>query len=132
MAPPKIDRSDKRPPDLEPLRAEVSQKPGEVAARRRLGWALYGAGETSEALEVFHQACADFPDDVDLLFGRALALGQAGATDEADQAFLDVARLAGAIADPGRAEILHSLATAHHNRLRTGRWGLEREIWGGP
>jgi tetratricopeptide (TPR) repeat protein len=132
MAGPKVDRSDRKPPDLDPLRDEVTRAPGEVAARRRLGWGLYGAGEVPEALEVFRLACRDFPDDADLLYGLALTAKKAGAIDEADQAFLQVARLAEGMTDPGRSEILHRLATGQHNQLHTGRWGLKREIWGGP
>jgi thioredoxin-like negative regulator of GroEL len=132
MAPPKIDRSDQLPPAVEPLEAEVARNPGDAAPRRRLGWALYAAGKPTEALAIFRRACADFPDDVDLLFGRALTAKEVGAGEEAAEAFLGVARMAEAIPDAGRAEILHRLATAHHNRLRTGRWGLEREIWGRP
>jgi tetratricopeptide (TPR) repeat protein len=130
MADPVVDRSDRRPPDLGPLRENAARSPGDPAARRRLGWALYGAGEIDEALTVLRQACRDFPDDVDLSYGLALAAKKAGAIDESDEAFLRIAELARAIADPGRGEILHRLATGHHNQLRTGHWGLKQEIWG--
>jgi tetratricopeptide (TPR) repeat protein len=126
-----VDRSDRQPPDPRPLRDEVARQPRDVAARRRLGWALYAAGEAAEALTVFRDACRDFPDDVDLRYGLGLAAKRIGATEEADAAFLLVARLAEGMTDPGRGEILHRLATGHHNRLKTGRWGLKEEIWGG-
>jgi tetratricopeptide (TPR) repeat protein len=131
MADPKVDRSDRIPPELEPLRQEVARQPAEAAPRRRLGWALIGAGQIDEALSVFRQACREFPQDVDLLYGKGLAAKKAGAVDEADESFQAVARLAEAMPDPGRAEILHRLATGHHNQVRSGHWGLKAEVWGG-
>jgi Flp pilus assembly protein TadD len=110
----------------------VGRQPQDVVARRRLGWALYGAGETDEALAVLREACRDFPEDVDLIYGLALTAKKAGAVDEADEAFLLVATLAEAMTDPGRGEILQRLATGQHNQLRTGRWGLKEKIWGEP
>jgi len=114
------------------LRRDVERLPGEVEARRRLGWALLGAGEIKEALAVFRRGRSDFPRDVDVLFGLGLAAKRDGAVDEADEAFLAVAQLAEGMSDPGRAEILHRLATGHHNQLRSGHWGLKAEVWGGP
>jgi len=131
VADPKVDRSDRHPPPLDPLRRAIVEHPGDAQARRRLAWALLAARALDEALTVFRQAVRDFPDDVDLLYGQALAAKQAGSVDEADEAFLRVARLAEAMTDPGRSEILHRLAMGHHNILRTGRWGLKREVWGG-
>jgi tetratricopeptide (TPR) repeat protein len=131
MADFKVDRSDREPPDAGPLRDQVARHPQDAAARRRLGWALYAAGTTEEALATFREACRAFPDDVDLRYGLALAAKKAGAIDEADEAFLQVARLAPSMTDPGRGEVLHRLATGHHNRLRTGHWGLKQEVWGG-
>jgi thioredoxin-like negative regulator of GroEL len=131
MARIEIDRTDRKPPPLEPLRQAVASRPDDVAARRRLGWALYGSDEIDEALAVFRQARHDFPDDVDVVYGLALTAKKAGASDESDEAFLMVAERAKGMSDPGRSEILHRLATGHHNRLRTGRWGLVQEVWGG-
>jgi len=131
MADPRVDRSDRSPPDLEPLRRDVERQPGEVEARRRLGWALIGAGQFEESLSIFRRARADFPQDVDVLYGLGLAAKRAGEADEADAAFLAVAKLTEGMPDPGRAEILHRLATGHHNQVRTGNWGLKDEVWGG-
>jgi Flp pilus assembly protein TadD len=119
------------PPELGPLRDEVARRPQDVIARRRLGWALYGAGAIDEALTVLRQARGDFPEDVDLLYALGLVAKRAGAADEADEAFLLVARLAEAMPDPGRAEILQRLATGHHNQVRSGHWGLKEKVWGG-
>lgn len=131
MADPKVDRSDRQPPELGPLREEVARRPQDVVARRRLAWALYGAGAIQEALTVFRQGGRDFPDDVDLIYGLGLTAKKAGVQDEADEAFLRVARLAAAMSDPGRAEILERLATGHHNQVRSGHWGLKQKVWGG-
>ena len=130
MADPRVDRSDREPPALDPLREAVARQPQDVVARRRLGWGLYGAGNTQEALAVFRQARRDFPEDVDVLYGLGLTAKRAGVVDEADEAFLLVAGLAEAMTDPGRGEILQRLATGHHNRVRTGRWGLKQKVWG--
>jgi Tfp pilus assembly protein PilF len=130
MADPKVDRSDREPPALEPLRQAAASQPQDVVARRRLGWALYGAEKTDEALVAFRQARRDFPEDVDLLYGLGLSAKRAGQLDEADEAFLRVADLAARMSDPGRAEILERLATGHHNQVRTGRWGLKQKVWG--
>jgi len=125
-----VDRSDRNPPEFGPLREEVARRPEDIVARRRLGWALYAAGATDEALPVLRDGCRDFPEDADLRYALALAAKRAGMVDEAAEAFLLVARMAEAMPDPGRGEILHRLATGHHNRLRTGRWGLVKEVWG--
>jgi Flp pilus assembly protein TadD len=125
-----VDRSDRNPPALDPLRQAAASQPKDIAARRRLGWGLYGTGKIDEALDVFRKACREFPDDVDLLYGLGLSAKKSGKVDEADQAFLRVAELAGQMTDPGRAEILERLATGHHNQVRTGRWGLKKKVWG--
>src|SRR3990170_2996097 len=125
MADPKVDRSDREPPALDPLRDAAARQPQDVAARRRLGWGLYGAGNTQEGLAVFRLARRDFPEDVDVLYGLGLTAKRAGVVDEADEAFLLVASLAEAMTDPCRGEILQRLATGHHNQVRTGRWGLK-------
>jgi hypothetical protein len=83
-----------------------------------------------EALAVFRQARRDFPADVELMYGLGLSAKRAGLVDEADEAFLQVASLAEAMTDPGRAEILERLATGHHNQVRTGDWGLKKKVWG--
>jgi len=131
MAATTIDRSDRRPPDLGPLRAGVAQRPQDAAARLRLAWALFGAQEYEEALEIFRRGREDFPQEADLLYGFALTAKKLARTDLADEAFLEAAAAAEALSDPGRSEILHRLAMGHHNHLRSGRWGLKREIWGG-
>lgn len=130
MADPIVDRSDREPPALEPLREQAARQPQDIVARRRLGWALYGAGKTDEALAAFRQARGEFPEDIDLLYGLGLSAKKAGLVDEADEAFLRVVALAEAISDPGRAEILERLATGHHNQVRTGDWGLKKRVWG--
>jgi tetratricopeptide (TPR) repeat protein len=124
-------RRDRRPPDLAALRAGVVQSPQDPSARLRLGWGLFGAREYAEALDVFQRGRQDFPQEADLLYGFALAAKVLGKADPADEAFLEAAAAAEKLADPGRSEILHRLAMGHHNHVRTGRWGLKREIWGG-
>jgi tetratricopeptide (TPR) repeat protein len=131
MAGIKVDRSDRQPPDLLPLQELVAREPNDPSARRRLGWALFATGAFADSLTVFREAVRVFPDDLDLKYGLGLAAQKAESIDEADAAFLFVAERAESLSDTGRAEILHRLATGHHNRLRTGRWGLVREIWGG-
>ncbi len=131
MADTLIDRSDQVPPDLAPLRADVAQHAADPAAHLRLGWGLFGAHKYDEALEVFREGRDLFPKEADLLYGFALAAKKLGQTDAAASAFLEAAAAAQAMSDPGRSEILHRLAMGHHNHLRTGHWGLKREIWGG-
>jgi len=130
MADHTVDRSDREPPALDPLRQAAASQPNDIVARRRLGWGLYGAGRIDEALGVFREARREFPEDVDLLYGLGLSAKKAGEVDEADEAFLRVADLAGRMTDPGRAEIMERLATGHHNQVRTGRWGLKQKVWG--
>ena len=130
MADTLIDRTDQVPPDLRPLRADAAQHPENPAAHLRLGWGLFGAQQYGEALEVFRQGVALFPNEADLLYSFALTAKKLGQTEVADEAFLEAAAAAQAMSDPGRSEILHRLATGHHNHLRTGHWGLKREIWG--
>lgn len=119
-----------RSPDLIALLAAATENPADLGARLRLGWALLGAGELAGARETFEGAQRDFPRDLDVLYGLALSAKKLGAIEQASAAFLEVARLAETLPDPGRSAILHRLAVGHHNHARSGRWGLKREVWG--
>ncbi|HSR47364.1 MAG TPA: hypothetical protein VLL77_05195 [Anaerolineales bacterium] len=130
MAKPVVDRSDRQPPDAESLRALVRQKPDDPAAHRQLGWGLYGAQAFTEALDAFEQAVRSFPDDDDLLYGLALTAKKLNKAEMAADTFAKAAARAETIDDPGRSEILHRLAAGHQNYIRTGGWGLKRQIWG--
>ncbi len=118
-------------PDPAQLRAAVGRNPDDLDARLRLGWGLLGGDDFAGAALAFEEALAAFPDEPDLLYGLALALKKSGTMERAASVFLQVDKLAKAIADPGRSEILHRLATGHHNHARSGHWGLKREVWGG-
>lgn len=130
MAKPIVERSDRQPPDLDSLRAAVRQTPETAESHRRLAWGLYGARSYHEALEAFRNGLDRFPDDEPLLFGLGLTAKRMGQTDQAIEAFARTAALAEAMSDPGKSEILHRLATGQQNHLRSGRWGLKKEVWG--
>ncbi|MGB7549582.1 MAG: tetratricopeptide repeat protein [Terracidiphilus sp.] len=59
------------------LREAVRQDPADKLAQSWLAMALWNAGQTDAALLQLGRACAQFPDDPDLLFARGEAYGKA-------------------------------------------------------
>src|ERR1035437_1652107 len=66
------------------LREAIRQNPADKLAQSWLGTALWDAGQMDAALLQLGRACAQFPDDPDLLFARGEAYGKA-ATQQTDQ-----------------------------------------------
>jgi tetratricopeptide (TPR) repeat protein len=61
------------------LRAAIRQDPANKLAQSWLATALWDAGQMDAALLQLGKACAQFPDDPDLLFARGEAYGKAAA-----------------------------------------------------
>ena len=66
------------------LREAIRQNPADKLAQSWLGTALWDAGQMDAALLQLGRACAQFPDDPDLLFARGEAYGK-GATQQTEQ-----------------------------------------------
>jgi tetratricopeptide (TPR) repeat protein len=66
------------------LREAIRQNPADKLAQSWLGTALWDAGQMDAALLQLGRACAQFPDDPDLLFARGEAYGKA-ATQQTEQ-----------------------------------------------
>jgi Flp pilus assembly protein TadD len=130
MADPVVDRSDRNPPELAPLREAVSTHPRERSPRLRLAWGLIARNDYDAAWDVLDDARRQFPGDADILYGLGLVAIHLKRPEEADEAFSQVEDLADHQDDPGRSEILKRLAMGHRNRLRTGHWDLSETIWG--
>jgi len=74
------------PTALALLRAGLADRPDDPALRFRLARVLRWSGEPRAALAEYDRLLADYPDNVDYLYGRALTLEQLGRDAEALEA----------------------------------------------
>jgi len=88
-----IDRQD-WPAALAQLGEDLAERPDDPALRFRLAQVLGWSGDPRAALAAYDGLLADYPDNVDYVYGRALALRQLGRESEALQAVRRAARLA--------------------------------------
>jgi tetratricopeptide (TPR) repeat protein len=98
----------------------------------REGWALHGSRKNEDvAEEYFRQAASANPKSVDAYYGLGLVLKAQDRRQEALQVFQKVVELleSNAIEDRVRAGMLRRLTLGQINQIRTGDWGLEKEIW---
>ncbi|WP_405229634.1 YaiO family outer membrane beta-barrel protein [Lentisalinibacter sediminis] len=76
------------------LRDALAERPGDPALRFRLAQVLRWSGEPRGALAEYDALLDEFPDNVDYVYGRALALEQLGREAEALEGARRAARLA--------------------------------------
>ncbi len=88
-----IERKD-WPAALALLGEELSERPDDPVLRFRRAQVLGWSGNPQAALAAYDGLLADYPDNVDYVYGRALALRQLGREAEALQAARRAARLA--------------------------------------
>jgi len=96
------------------------------------GWLLHSSRKDEDAAEEnFRQAIASNPNYFDAYFGLGLVLKSQDRRQESIQAFQKVLELleSDPLDDRSRAEMLRRLTLAHINRMKTGDWNLEKEIW---
>lgn len=87
--------------------------------------------EYASAEQNFRKALAMNPRLVDALYGLGLTLKALGRPQESIQEFQKVVDLvdSGVLEDATRSAIVRRLSIGHINRLRTGNWDLEKELW---
>lgn len=116
-----------------------SDQPSKPAAGKtyedyyREAWAFHGSKKDEDAAEEnFRQAIALNPSSVDAYYGLGLVLKAQDRRQDAIQAFQKVVELLDAqtVGDLSRAHMLRRLSIGHMNQMKTGDWGLEKEIWG--
>jgi tetratricopeptide (TPR) repeat protein len=98
----------------------------------REGWSLHGSKKDEDAAEEnFRKAIALNPKSVDAYYGLGLVLKTQDRRQEAIAAFQQVVDLldANTVEDRNRSQMLHRLSIGHINKLKTGDWDLEKEIW---
>jgi len=88
-----IERKD-WPAALSLLGERLAERPDDPALRFRRAQVLGWSGDPQAALAAYDGLLADYPDNVDYVYGRALALRQLGREAEALQAARRAARLA--------------------------------------
>lgn len=96
------------------------------------GWRFHGGDRQEEAAERdFRQAISLNPNLVEAYYGLGLVLKAQGRLKEAAEMFQKAYDLVerGSISDKTRAQILRRLIYAHLNMIKSGDWGLEKEIW---
>ncbi len=76
------------------LQAALAERPDDPALRFRLAQVLRWSGEPRGALAEYDALLAEYPDNVDYVYGRALTLDQLGREAEALQTARRAARLA--------------------------------------
>ncbi len=98
----------------------------------RRGWRLHGGEKREEEAERdFRKAISLNPNLVEGYYGLGLVLKAQGRYREAAEMFQQAYDLIerGLISDKTRAQIMRRLTYAHLNMIKSGDWGLEKEIW---
>lgn len=94
------------------------------------GWALKSSGKFDDAEANFRKAISLNPESVEAYYGLGMTLKAMDRRQDSIQSFEKVLELIDSgIEDQSRGAMLHRLAVAHINLLRSGDWGLEKEIW---
>jgi tetratricopeptide (TPR) repeat protein len=115
--------------------SEENAKPAQLQTYEeyiREGWALHASRKDEDgAEEYFRQAATANPNSVDAYYGLGLVLKAQDRRQEALQVFQKVLELldSNVIDDRVRAGMLRRLTLGHINQIKTGDWGLDKEIW---
>lgn len=111
--------------------AQSPQNPQNFSEYYREGWLLHSGGEQEQAETAVRKALALQPESVDGHYVLGLILKAQGRGREAVEAFETALALLerGLVQDATRKAMLRRLTKGHINRLKTGDWNLEKEIW---
>jgi Flp pilus assembly protein TadD len=112
MAASKKDEATQPVIDLAVLKQQAEAASSDPAAKQRYGWALYVLGRYEEASQVFTDALARFPDDLEVVYGTALALRMAGDKARSKELFSRIPQLVEGINNQAKAGMLSHLARA--------------------
>jgi tetratricopeptide (TPR) repeat protein len=106
-------------------------RPQSAAENAHQGWQFYGKGDLRAAEECFRIAISLSPALVDAYFGLGLALKAQNRGPEAIEIFQKVVDLLekDTTIDSTRRAMLRRLTSGQINLLKSGDWGLEKEIW---
>ena len=94
------------------------------------GWLQKAEGKYDDAEASFRMAVSIDSDSIEAHYGLGMALKGQDRRQESIKSFEKVLELVDIrVEDRTRGEMLKRLAHAHVNQLRSGDWGLEKEIW---
>ena len=95
------------------------------------GWAYRAQGNQDQAESDFRRAVSYSPESVDANYALGLVMKSQGNKEEAVELFNKSMELIkqGKIEDHSKSEMLSRLALSHINKLTTGDWNLEDQIW---
>jgi tetratricopeptide (TPR) repeat protein len=116
------------PDVVENYRATVTASPNSAEAHCNLGWGYYGRKLYQEAIQEFEAAIKLDTNWLDAYYGLGLARKGAGSKTDAVAAFEKAAALSSQSSDVVRGQMLLHLIHAHINALKTGDWGLDKEL----
>jgi Flp pilus assembly protein TadD len=94
----------------------LQSNPDDPDAHARLGWALYSAGDSEEAIEVLENARKRFKKDVELLYALGLALRKADKKKKAKAVFKDLLAIKESSRSAAKTSMFRRLAD---NQLET-------------
>ena len=92
-------------------------------------WLYYGQQNFEKSINDFYKALESDPENVDTVFGLALALKSNGNKEKAIEFFEKTLSLIDQIEDHIRARMLRRLTVGQINQIKTGDWNLEKELW---
>lgn len=96
-----------------------------------IAWEKHVAREYGQAAEDFRQAIQLDDSLIDAYYGLGLTLKALRQDEEAIACLNKVIEMVLTLEgeDRARSEMLRRLSIGHINRIKTGDWGLEGEIW---
>jgi tetratricopeptide (TPR) repeat protein len=110
-----------------PAKQETSSPTAEFI---RKGWEFKASGKFDDAEANFRKAISMDPSSVEAYYGLSLTQKAQDHRQDSIAGFEKVLELIeSGVEDRVRGEMLRRLALAHINQLRSGDWGLEKEIW---
>jgi tetratricopeptide (TPR) repeat protein len=76
--------------NLEELRQGASSQPNDLQSQYRYGWALLGLGQAEAARKVFEASRTRWPEEIEILYGLAMAVKAEGKLEKASELFEQV------------------------------------------
>ncbi len=113
-----------------PEKIVVEKQPSTIEEYIKQAWSQKASGKLDEAEAFFRKAITQKPEMIEAHYGLGLTLKAQGRRQDSIQCFEKVIELIDqGIDDRTRGEMLRRLSLAHINQIRSGDWGLEKEIW---
>jgi tetratricopeptide (TPR) repeat protein len=107
------------------------KEPTDYVGFMRRGWVFHSRGEQEKAEADFRRAISYSPESVDANFALGLVMKAQYKNEEAVELFNKCMGLIeqGKIEERDQSEMLRRLTLGHINKLTTGDWNLEAQIW---